>query len=350
MTLAYAAERRLRPRVHEPFDYDDSLVPGQIVASIMHLPHVTAREDRELGLILRWSYGSAFGLWHGTLRRRGPGAVGERSVRRHADVRHLHAVPVAGSYAAAMALADRCPRDKHRHACRLRLGRSRRRRRHPTPVQIRMTQSPKQAREYPHRRSTICDAQRPGATARPVPLACTVSRTPAARVPGGGACRCWARPTPPLARSTRRKDGFRRRALGESGSRGLEIPPLRRRVQGAAIRLATAVANGSDAKCPKSTKRRRSSMRSSRMRRYRGDAASAEPLPCMEGDTGGATAVFYACRSEVGADRAPADDWSSSEAGVRWTSADTRASRSKQSRTSPRRGRSEEFRECPHMW
>jgi len=44
-------------------------VPGAIVAGIMHLPHVTDREDRELGLILRWSYGSAFGLWHGTLRR-----------------------------------------------------------------------------------------------------------------------------------------------------------------------------------------------------------------------------------------------------------------------------------------
>jgi len=72
MTLVYAAERRLRPRVHRPLDYDDSLVPGQIVASIMHLPHVTAREDHELGLLLRWSYGSAFGLWHGTLRRRIP--------------------------------------------------------------------------------------------------------------------------------------------------------------------------------------------------------------------------------------------------------------------------------------
>ena len=69
LTLAYAAERRLRPRVHRPLDYDDSLVPGQIVASIMHLPQVTAREDQELGALLRWSYGSAFGLWHGTLRR-----------------------------------------------------------------------------------------------------------------------------------------------------------------------------------------------------------------------------------------------------------------------------------------
>lgn len=70
MTLAYAAERRLRREPATPLDYDDSLVPGQIVASVMHLPHVTAREDHELGLILRWSYGSAFGLYHGFLRRR----------------------------------------------------------------------------------------------------------------------------------------------------------------------------------------------------------------------------------------------------------------------------------------
>ena len=72
LTLAYAAERRVR-RARAPLDYDDSLVPGQIVASVMHLPHVTSREDHELGLILRWGYGSAFGMMHGTLRR----AVGE---------------------------------------------------------------------------------------------------------------------------------------------------------------------------------------------------------------------------------------------------------------------------------
>ena len=70
MTFAYAAERRLRGDRTHPLDYDDSLVPGQIVASIMHLPHVTAREENELGLALRWSYGSAFGIWHGLLRRR----------------------------------------------------------------------------------------------------------------------------------------------------------------------------------------------------------------------------------------------------------------------------------------
>src|SRR3954468_20685312 len=73
MTLVYGAERRLRrPRV-QPLDYDDGLVPGQIVAGIMHLPHVTDREEHELGLLLRWSYGSAFGLLHGVLRR----SVGE---------------------------------------------------------------------------------------------------------------------------------------------------------------------------------------------------------------------------------------------------------------------------------
>jgi hypothetical protein len=69
MTLTYDAERRLRRR-RGPLDYDDSLVPGEIVAVVMHLPHVTQREERDLGLLLRWSYGSAFGLLHGVLRRR----------------------------------------------------------------------------------------------------------------------------------------------------------------------------------------------------------------------------------------------------------------------------------------
>ena len=73
LTAAYATERRVRRRHQGQLDYDDSLVPGQIVASVMHLPHVTARGDRDLGLALRWGYGSAFGLLHGVLRR----AVGE---------------------------------------------------------------------------------------------------------------------------------------------------------------------------------------------------------------------------------------------------------------------------------
>jgi len=70
LTLCYAAERRLRPRHAGPLDYDDSLVPGQIVASIIRLPTVTAHQAQQLGAALRWGYGSAFGLAHGLLHRR----------------------------------------------------------------------------------------------------------------------------------------------------------------------------------------------------------------------------------------------------------------------------------------
>lgn len=69
LTLAYKLEHRLR-HTGQPLDYDDSVVPGEIVASVLRLDHVTGREENELGLALRWSYGSAFGLWHGILRRR----------------------------------------------------------------------------------------------------------------------------------------------------------------------------------------------------------------------------------------------------------------------------------------
>jgi len=72
LTVSYAVERRLRGETSGPLDYDDSLVPGQIVCSILHLHHVTRREENDLGLGLRWTYGSAFGLWHGLLRRRLP--------------------------------------------------------------------------------------------------------------------------------------------------------------------------------------------------------------------------------------------------------------------------------------
>ena len=73
MSLAYGVERRLRPAAEGPLDYDDSLVPGEIVANVLHLPDATAGEEHALGEALRWGYGSAFGIWHGLLRR----AVGE---------------------------------------------------------------------------------------------------------------------------------------------------------------------------------------------------------------------------------------------------------------------------------
>jgi hypothetical protein len=70
MTLAYKVEHAARPDVRGSLDYDDSLVPGQIVASVLHLPSVTERGEGELGTALRWGYGSAFGMMHGLLRRR----------------------------------------------------------------------------------------------------------------------------------------------------------------------------------------------------------------------------------------------------------------------------------------
>jgi hypothetical protein len=74
LSLAYAGERRLRH--HEgPLDYDDSLVPGRIVASVLSLPSVTDREAAQLGMLLRWGYGSGFGIAHRALRRVAPEPV-----------------------------------------------------------------------------------------------------------------------------------------------------------------------------------------------------------------------------------------------------------------------------------
>jgi len=67
MTLAYETERRVRGE-RTALDYDDSLVPGEIVAGILHWRNVSPKEDAELGMALRIGYGSAFGLWHVALR------------------------------------------------------------------------------------------------------------------------------------------------------------------------------------------------------------------------------------------------------------------------------------------
>jgi hypothetical protein len=69
MTLAYRVEHKMRPDLRGHLDYDDSLVPGQIVANVLHLPSVTNREEAELGTLLRWGYGSMFGTYHVLLRR-----------------------------------------------------------------------------------------------------------------------------------------------------------------------------------------------------------------------------------------------------------------------------------------
>lgn len=54
----------------EGLDYDDSVVPGQIVASILNLPKPSNRAAGAITLALRWTYGSAFGILHALLRSR----------------------------------------------------------------------------------------------------------------------------------------------------------------------------------------------------------------------------------------------------------------------------------------
>jgi hypothetical protein len=53
---------------HEGLDYDDSVVPGQIVANLLNLPKPSDREAGAITLGLRWSYGTAFGIAHVLLR------------------------------------------------------------------------------------------------------------------------------------------------------------------------------------------------------------------------------------------------------------------------------------------
>ena len=55
---------------HEGLDYDDSIVPGQIVAKLLRLPEPTPRQVGAITLALRWTYGSAFGVAHVLLRNR----------------------------------------------------------------------------------------------------------------------------------------------------------------------------------------------------------------------------------------------------------------------------------------
>lgn len=57
---------------HQGLDYDDTVVPGRIVAAILHLPQISDRQAGIITLGLRWSYGSAFGVVHVWLRKRLP--------------------------------------------------------------------------------------------------------------------------------------------------------------------------------------------------------------------------------------------------------------------------------------
>ncbi len=70
LSASYEVDRRLASPGKGPLDYDDSLVPGEIACTILDIRHITARNEQELGLAVRWSYGPMFALAHGLLRRR----------------------------------------------------------------------------------------------------------------------------------------------------------------------------------------------------------------------------------------------------------------------------------------
>ena len=71
MTTAYSVERRTRRAGSlEPMDYDDGVVPGQIVLHLLRLQDLGAAQEKTAGLLLRWGYGSAFGVLHVLLRKR----------------------------------------------------------------------------------------------------------------------------------------------------------------------------------------------------------------------------------------------------------------------------------------
>ncbi len=88
MTISYWAERQLRKgrsrgagrladgtdvrgmASHQGLDYDDTVVPGQIVASVLHFPEALRSRPGEIAIALRWGYGSMFGVAHVILRHR----------------------------------------------------------------------------------------------------------------------------------------------------------------------------------------------------------------------------------------------------------------------------------------
>jgi hypothetical protein len=74
MTAAYTVERRAR-RANiglAALDYDDGVVPGQIVLHLLRLPDLGVSEETTASHLLRWGYGSAFGTVHVLLRKRLP--------------------------------------------------------------------------------------------------------------------------------------------------------------------------------------------------------------------------------------------------------------------------------------
>ncbi len=62
MTATYALERRLRRSHGGPLDYDDSATPAHAAMVVLRLHRLGPRQERELGDLVHWGYGSAMGI------------------------------------------------------------------------------------------------------------------------------------------------------------------------------------------------------------------------------------------------------------------------------------------------
>lgn len=70
MTATTWCERRLRPGLDHPVDFDVSGAPVQAASRVLHLSPRTAAERRALFALVHWGYGSLVGVAHTALRRR----------------------------------------------------------------------------------------------------------------------------------------------------------------------------------------------------------------------------------------------------------------------------------------
>ena len=76
MTASYGLERRLRRSGGGPLDYDDSTVPSHAAMVVLGIHKLDERDQRRLGFLVHWGYGSLMG-WPRLLlaRRMSPAAA-----------------------------------------------------------------------------------------------------------------------------------------------------------------------------------------------------------------------------------------------------------------------------------
>lgn len=75
MTASYGVERRLRRTGGGPLDYDDSTVPTHAAMVVLGIRWLDERNQRRLGFLVHWGYGSAMGWPRLVMGRRMPPAA-----------------------------------------------------------------------------------------------------------------------------------------------------------------------------------------------------------------------------------------------------------------------------------